>query len=257
MVLWYGISREPRALPVGLHLKKGEWKMQDSVRLFVKLCAEIIKPKGPIYEFGSLQVPGRGGDADLRRYFHGSDYTGCDMAPGMGVDRIEDLEKGVSIGDNTVSVVLCMETLEHVFDVFKAVTEMKRVLKNDEGIYIMSSVFHFGIHSYPADYWRFTPQCFLRLLADFDVSLVIAQDDPLLPTSILGIGIKTKNKDEWKDTFSLIAKKFEIELKNNFRYDRSAWRKLKLALYKNIWIKKYHAKNNRTRITWSFGENSH
>ena len=228
--------------------------MQDRVRLFVKLCAEILKPQGPIYEFGSLQVSGREGYADLRRYFHGSDYIGCDMRPGVGVDRIEDLEKGVSIEDNTASVVLCMETIEHVFDVFKSITEMKRVIKNDDGIFIMSSVFNFPIHSHPFDYWRFTPQCFLRLLTGFDISLVIAQDDPLLPTSIFGIGVKTKNQDKWKDTLSMIVKKFEIELKNNFRYDRSPWRKLKLAIYKIIWTKKYNAKTNRTKITWSLGK---
>lgn len=229
--------------------------MQDSVRLFVKLCAETLKPQGSIYEFGSLQVPGRGGElADLRRYFPGLDYIGCDKTPGVGVDKIEDLEKGVSIEDNTASVVLCMETIEHVFDIFKAITEMKRVIKNDDGIFIMSSVFHFGIHSYPSDYWRFTPQSFLRLLADFDISLVIALDDPLLPTSILGIGVKTKNKEKWKDTLSMIAKKFELELKNNFRYDRSPWRKLKFAIYKIIWVKKYNVKTNRTKMAWFFGE---
>jgi hypothetical protein len=224
--------------------------MHDSVRLFVILCAEIIKPQGPIYEFGSLQVPGQEGYADLRRYFHGSDYTGCDMTPGVGVDRIEDLEKGVSIEDNTASVVLCMETIEHIFDVFRAVNEMKRVIKNEDGVLIMSSLFNAGIHSYPSDYWRFTPQCFLRLLADFDVSLVIAQDNPVFPTSIFGIGVKTKNKDKWKDMLSIIANKFEVELKNNLRYDRSMLRKLELAIFKVIWIKKYNAKINRTKITW-------
>jgi hypothetical protein len=228
--------------------------MHDSARLFVKLCAEIIKPQGPIYEFGSLQVPGQEGYADLRRYFHGLDYIGCDMRPGVGVDRIEDLEKGVSIGDNTASVVLCMETIEHVFEVFKAISEMKRVIKNEDGVFIISSLFYGGIHSYPFDYWRFTPQCFLRLLADFDISLVIAQDNPLLPTSIYGIAVKTKNKDKWKDMLSIIAEKFEIELKNNLRYDRSLSRKLKLAIYKIIWIKKYNEKTNRTKITWSLCE---
>jgi len=228
--------------------------MQDSVRLFVKLCAEILKPRGPIYEFGSLQVPDQEGYADLRGYFPGSDYIGCDMRAGVGVDRIEDLEKGISIEDHAASVVLCMETIEHVFDVFKAITEMKRVVKNDDGIFIMSSLFNLGIHSYPFDYWRFTPQCFLRLLADFDISLVIAQDDPVWPTSIFGIGVKTKNKEKWKDTLSTIAKKFEVELKNNLRYDRSPLRQLKLAIYRVIWIKKYREKTNRTKITWSLGE---
>ena len=228
--------------------------MQDSVKLFIKLCAEIIKPRGPIYEFGSLQVSGQEGYADLRRFFDGSDYIGCDMRPGVGVDRVEDLETGISLEDHTASVVLCMDTIEHVFDVFRAISEMKRVVKNDDGIFIISSLFNLGIHPYPSDYWRFTPQCFLRLLADFDISLVIAQGDPLLPTSIFGIGVKTKNKDKWKDTLSMIANKFEIELKNNLRYDRSPLRKLKLAIYRIVWIKKYNEKTNRTKIAWLLGE---
>jgi hypothetical protein len=229
--------------------------MQDSVKLFAKSCAEIIECKGPIYEFGSLQVPGQEGYADMRQYFQGSDYVGCDMRAGAGVDRIENLEEGISIEDNVIPVVLCFETIEHTFDVFKAVKEMKRVIKKDEGILILSSVFDFGIHSHPFDYWRFTPECFLRLMSDFDVTLVAAQGDPASPRSVFGIGVNTRNRDKWRDVLSNIASKFQLEMKKNLGYGTSPRRKLSMAFYRIFQKKKYNRKINKTKITWSIREN--
>lgn len=224
--------------------------MQEIVKRFVKICAEIVRIEGRIYEFGSLQVPGQEGFADLRPFFPGMEYIGCDMRAGIGVDRIEDLEKGLSMETGSASVVLCMDTLEHVFDVFKAIREMKRILKDDDGILIVSSVLQCVIHSYPFDYWRFTPQCFKRLLSEFDISLIVAQGDPDFPVSILGIGVKTRNKNAWRDRLNEISGKYEQELRNNFRYDNSLWRRAKLAFYKVVNHKKYLLKVRKTHLAW-------
>ena len=231
--------------------------MQESVRLFVKCCAESMHCKGPIYEFGSLQVSGQEDYADMREYFRGLEYVGCDMRAGVGVDRIENLEEGVSLADNTASVVLCLETIEHTFDVFKAVEEMKRVLKTDEGaVLIISSVFDFGIHSYPFDYWRFTPECFARLMAGFDVVMVLTQGDPASPRSVFGIGVRTINRDQWKDVFSSIAGKFQMEIKKVMGHDMSARAKLKMAFYRAFQKKKYRSKTNKAKVVWSIRESS-
>lgn len=230
--------------------------MQESVRRFVKCCAETMQCKGPIYEFGSLQVPGQEGYADMRQFFQGLDYIGCDMRAGAGVDRIENLEKGISLGDNIASVVLCLETIEHIFNVFKAIEEMKRIIKRDEGVLIMSSLFDFGIHSHPFDYWRFTPECFRRLLSDFDVTIVVAQGDPTSPRSVFGMGVRTKDKDKWKDILSGIANKFQMEIRKAMGHDTSAWIRLKMAFYRAFQNKKYRSKINKARVVWSVHESS-
>ena len=45
----------------------------------------------PIVEIGAFQVSGQEAIADLRPIFPGKRYIGCDMQPGPGVDRIEDI----------------------------------------------------------------------------------------------------------------------------------------------------------------------
>jgi hypothetical protein len=231
--------------------------VQESVRLFVKCCAESMQCKSPIYEFGSLQVSGQEGYADMRQYFRGLEYVGCDMRAGDGVDRIENLEEGVSLADNTASVVLCLETMEHTFNVFKAVEEMKRVLRTDEGaVLIISSVFDFGIHSYPFDYWRFTPECFERLMVGFDVFMVLAQGDPTSPRSVFGIGVRTNNRDKWRDVLSSIAGKVQMEIKKFMGHDTSARAKLKMAFYRAFRKKKYRSKINKAKVVWSIRESS-
>jgi hypothetical protein len=213
--------------------------------------------KGPIYEFGSLQVSGQEGYADMRQYFQGLEYVGCDMRAGVGVDRIENLEEGVSLADNTAAVVLCLETIEHTFDVFKAVEEMKRVLKRDEGaVLIISSLFNFGIHSHPFDYWRFTPECFTRLMVGFDVVMVLWHGDPTSPRSVFGIGVRTSDRDKWRDILAGIAGRFQTEIKKAMGYDTSAQAKLKMAFYRAFQSKKYRSKINKTKVTWSIRERS-
>ncbi|MFH1076925.1 MAG: methyltransferase domain-containing protein [Pseudomonadota bacterium] len=224
--------------------------MQDSVKLFVRICSEIMEFKGQVYEFGALQVPEQEGYSDLRPYFIGAHYTGCDMRPGPGVDRIEDLEKGLSFEDGSAQAVICMDTLEHVFDVFKAMSEMSRVVQQ-EGCLIISSVLNHEIHSYPYDYWRFTPECFVRLLSGFDLSLIGGLGNPVHPVSIFGVGVKTKNKAVWRETLDAISKRYSHECMVTLRYDKNLWRKTKLVVFRIFNNGKYLSKTMRIRTSWS------
>jgi len=60
--------------------------MRDNVKKFVQTFSKAFDVPGPIYEFGSLQVEGQIGYADLRPFFSGKQYTGCDFRMGPGVD---------------------------------------------------------------------------------------------------------------------------------------------------------------------------
>lgn len=65
--------------------------MRESIKEFVKICAETLPIIEPVYEFGSFQVPGQEGFADLRPFFKGKKYIGTDVRDGPGVDVLVDL----------------------------------------------------------------------------------------------------------------------------------------------------------------------
>ena len=159
------------------------------MRKHLKELIEIVAPKvyEPIYEFGSLQVDGQEGFADLRQYFKGKEYIGCDYRAGLGVDFVTDITD-IKLPDNSVSTILCIDTLEHVCNPQKAVDEMFRILKPG-GILLMTSVMYFPIHSYPYDYYRFTPDGFKYLLSNFRNATFYC-GHKLKPHTIVGIASK-------------------------------------------------------------------
>ena len=58
--------------------------MRDHNKAFCRLVAETFDCPGPVFEFGSYQVEGQEGYANLRALFPGREYVGCDMRPGPG-----------------------------------------------------------------------------------------------------------------------------------------------------------------------------
>ena len=144
--------------------------------------------QGPIVEIGARPAEGQHDLADLRSLFPGVDYIGCDIQEGPNVDRVEDIHH-LSFEDESVGVVLALDTLEHVDDPVRAVEEMHRVLRPG-GIVVLSSVMFFVIHAHPWDYWRFTPEGFSRLLRPFDQQRVLALGWSELPETVFGVGIR-------------------------------------------------------------------
>ena len=146
--------------------------------------------QGPIYEFGSYLVPGQEIVANSRPLFekHKLPYVGCDMRPGPGVDRVENLHS-LSIETASVGTALCLETLEHVEDCQVAMDELFRVLKPG-GLIVISSGMKEIIHPSPNDYWRFTPEGFESLLKQFTYKHVIALGQPFFPRTVIGLGFK-------------------------------------------------------------------
>lgn len=165
---------------------------QPLIRHFVAdLLARTDLP-GPVVEFGSMQVE-RDQDGDLRPLFAGRAYVGTDMREGPGVDRIEDL-RALSFADGEVGTALCLDTLEHCEDPPAACRELHRVVV-DGGACVISSVMLFGIHGYPNDYFRFTPEGLGSLLGDFDDVHVAGVGDPDIPFQVMGVGTKGRRLD--------------------------------------------------------------
>lgn len=166
--------------------------MRLNVRHFVQIVEAIFDLPQPIYEFGSLQVPGQETIADLRSLFPNKNYVGCDISSGKGVDRIENVESN-KLPSESIGTVIFVETIEHVENPHRAISEIYRVLGSD-GILVMTSAMDLPIHNYPHDYWRFTPEGFRALLSQFSKSIIGYQGYELQPHTIFGIGFKDSSK---------------------------------------------------------------
>ncbi|HWE36697.1 MAG TPA: class I SAM-dependent methyltransferase [Isosphaeraceae bacterium] len=162
--------------------------MRDHTKAFCRLVAEAFDCPGPVFEFGSYQVEGQLDYADLRGLFPGRDFVGCDMRPGPGVDRVEDVT-AIGLPDAAAGTVLCIETFEHVFEVRRAFDEVFRVLRPG-GLFVITSPLNFRIHAYPDDYWRMTPSCLARMLRPYEARLVGSQGYHKFPHTVMALAAK-------------------------------------------------------------------
>ena len=162
--------------------------MRGNIREFARVVAETLTIPQPVVEIGAFQVADQPYPADLRPLFVGADYTGCDIRPGPGVDRIEDVHR-LTFASDSLGTVLVLETLEHVKNPLQAMAEVLRVLRPG-GLAVISSCMDFPVHEHPADYWRFPPQGFDLLLERFVPRRVYVQGAPVFPHSLAGVGLK-------------------------------------------------------------------
>jgi SAM-dependent methyltransferase len=164
--------------------------MRQVVKNFVKIVAENLPLLEPIYEFGSFQVRGQEGIADLRPLFTGKKYIGADLRQGRGVDVICNMED-TKLGGGAAGTVLCLDTLEHVRNPIKAIQEMFRIL-NPQGFVVVSSCMNFPIHEHPGDYWRFTPAGLDLLLFPFAHKMIGYLGQKNNPHTVVGIASATR-----------------------------------------------------------------
>lgn len=81
-------------------------------------------------------------------------------------DIYHDLEKPlVTIGDATYDGVLCINTLEHIYEYQQLLRESYRVLR-PSGTLVIGVPFIMPVHPSPRDFWRFTDEALKRILAD-------------------------------------------------------------------------------------------
>lgn len=131
---------------------------------------ETFALPGPVLEVGSYQVEGQEELINLRRFFPDTPYVGLDMREGPGVDVVGSVEE-LPFETGSVGTVIAMSTFEHVQRFWRGFDEVYRVLRPD-GVFLVSCPFYFHIHSYPSDYWRFTPEAFKLLLGRYPHKIV-------------------------------------------------------------------------------------
>lgn len=187
--------------------------MMRAINTSVSLFAEAFDPPGPVVELGAYYPPGYAWLSDLRGYFPGREYIGCDLRDGNGVDRIEDAQE-LTFPDASVGTMLAFEILEHVPDPHRAVAEAYRVLR-DDGLFALSTPFDYGLHAFPDDYWRFTASGMDRLLGPFPAKIVFALGPRRRPAFVFAVAAKTPG-----DAFEASRRAFQAKVEEAFRRTR-------------------------------------
>jgi SAM-dependent methyltransferase len=176
-----------------------------------RAVAETFDLPEPIVEIGSYQVPGQERLADLRSLFPGKEYLGIDARRGPGVDQVADVQE-LPFADDSVGTVIAMSTFEHVPRFWRGFEEVRRVLRPD-GAFLVAVPFYFYIHSYPGDYWRFTPQALELLLDGYPSRLTGWHGPPKRPANVwaLALGeaaapIRGEQFDQYRERLRLYAR---------------------------------------------------
>lgn len=160
-------------------------------RLCFSLAAaafDLLPCAGPVVEVASRVVEGQEAVSDLRRVVRGRPYVGLDLAAGRGVDARAELAR-LPLRDASAGTFISMNTLEHVADPFGCAREMERVLRPG-GALVVSSVFCFHLHDYPADYWRFAPAAYRKLFPGCRWLVVGQQGAATTPRVTFALGLR-------------------------------------------------------------------
>jgi SAM-dependent methyltransferase len=154
----------------------------------VRAITETFALPDPIVEIGSYQVAGQERIANLRSLFPDRAYQGIDMRPGPGVDCVANVER-LPHPSASVGTVLALNTFEHVKCFWRGLDEVHRVLRRD-GVLVLSTPFHFRIHDYPHDYWRFTPTAYEALLERYPSKIIGWHGPKSRPANVWAIAFR-------------------------------------------------------------------
>ena len=133
-----------------------------------------------------------------RPLFPGKRYIKQDMTDfdPPCIDVICDIADMKPISDESIGLVLNLESLEHLPYPQKGIDEIHRVLRPN-GLLILTTVMHFKIHRAPKDYWRFTPDGLELLLNRFKILDCTLEGNFKRPKGIWVTAQKTPNPEEW------------------------------------------------------------
>lgn len=93
--------------------------------------------------------------------------TTLDVVADKHPDIVADAHQ-LPLPDASFDVIVCSEVMEHLYNPFLAVSEMKRVLKPG-GLLLVTTRFMFPVHDAPEDYFRFTPYGLASIFSDWEI----------------------------------------------------------------------------------------
>lgn len=86
-------------------------------------------------------------------------------------DLFVDIEKTFPLESNTFDHSVCLNVLEHIFEINTAFGEQVRCVKSG-GTLVFATPFMHHVHGSPDDYLRYTESAYRRLAAKFDCTIV-------------------------------------------------------------------------------------
>lgn len=123
----------------------------SNVSSLSKFEATHVRPKpGRTLIVGSQVYKGR---EDRRLKY--SYVVGVDMLPGPGVDVVLNMEEEHDLG--LFDHVECLSVLEHSPRPWLLAANIQRLMKPGASLFVAVPLV-WGIHGYPNDYWRMTPE---------------------------------------------------------------------------------------------------
>jgi SAM-dependent methyltransferase len=131
--------------------------------------------------------------------------------------------------DNSVGTVIALNLFEHVRCFWKGFDEVYRVLRPG-GAFFVSCPFFLHRHSYPNDYWRFTPDAFAYLLEKYPQKLIGFQGPANKPLQVWAIAFK----DPAPIITPELHQKFQTAMRIYAHQPVSKWRRLRYSLGRMI-----------------------
>lgn len=157
----------------------------DSIKWGARnITEQEIKGKRVI-EVGSYDVNG-----SLRYIFEllkPAEYIGVDIVEGPGVDMICSADNLVQkFGEESFDVVISTCALEHIKNWKEAISNMKRICKQN-GIILIIVPSDWPFHEHPYDFWRYKKEDIINIFSDCDI-LTLEENSPA--TSLVYLKIK-------------------------------------------------------------------
>lgn len=162
----FGRQRKFKLMPRWLRTRI-EVNWFESLRL-MEQAKEQIPAGARVLDAGS-------GEGRYTDYFNHTRYVGLDLAVGdatwdySGLDAVGDLRE-IPFPDNIFDAAICIQTLEHVNDPFKVISEIGRVLKPG-GRFFLAAPMSWHQHQKPHDFFRYTSFGFRHLLEEAGMSV--------------------------------------------------------------------------------------
>lgn len=120
-----------------------------------RFARKFVRPMdGRTLIVGSKLYAGREDRRSLYR-----DAVGVDMLPGDGVDVVFNLENPGAVTElGTFAHIECWSVLEHSTRPWLVAKNIESLMQKGGTIYL-TVPFAWRLHSYPQDFWRFSPRC--------------------------------------------------------------------------------------------------
>lgn len=111
------------------------------------------------------------GNISYKKHINYNSYKTLDIKGKNHIDYIEDIHN-TSIESNSFDTIIMIEVLEHLYNPFQAINEVRRILKPG-GCIIASTPFIHPYHGEPHDYYRYTKFGLIHLFNKFKIIEII------------------------------------------------------------------------------------